>query len=135
MQPPIKRRQFFYRETDGIRITVRSEFLPDHSDPQRGRYVFTYLVRIENVGGAPAKLLTRHWQIHDSIGQDHEVEGPGVIGEQPLIGPGRVHVYRSFCELKSPNGHMEGTYHFVRADGTAFDAMIPRFLLAVDCPA
>lgn len=135
MQRPIKGRPFFYRETDGIRITVRPEFLPDHSDPPRGRYVFTYFVRIENVAADAAKLLTRHWHIHDSIGQDYEVQGPGVIGEQPLIPPGRVHEYRSFCELKSPNGHMEGTYHFVRPDGTVFDAVIPRFLLSVEGPA
>jgi ApaG protein len=126
----MKGRPFFYRETEGIRITVRPEFLPEHSDPARGRYVFTYFVRIENVGGAPAKLLTRHWHIHDSIGQDYEVQGPGVIGEQPLIPPGQVHEYRSFCELKSANGHMEGSYHFVRTDGTSFDAVIPRFQLA-----
>jgi ApaG protein len=132
MQQPIKRRPFFYRETHGIRVTVRPEYLPEHSDPSRGRYVFTYFVRIENVAAEPAKLLTRHWRIHDSIGQDYEVQGAGVIGEQPLIPPGRIHEYRSFCELKSPSGHMEGTYHFQRDDGTGFDAVIPRFALSVE---
>jgi ApaG protein len=132
MQQPIKRRPFFYRETHGIRITVRPEFLAEHSDPSRGRYVFTYFVRIENVAAEPAKLLTRHWRIHDSIGQDYEVQGPGVIGEQPLVAPGRVHEYRSFCELKSPSGHMEGTYHFTRPNGTGFDAVIPRFMLSME---
>jgi ApaG protein len=132
MRQPIKRRLFFYRETSGIRITVRPGFLAEHSDPSRGRYVFTYLVRIENVSAEPAKLLTRHWRIHDSVGQDYEVQGPGVVGEQPLIPPGGVHEYRSFCELKAPTGHMEGTYRFVRLNGTGFDAVIPRFVLSIE---
>ncbi|HEX5388059.1 MAG TPA: Co2+/Mg2+ efflux protein ApaG [Gemmatimonadales bacterium] len=132
MQRPMKRRPFFYRQTNAIRITVRPQFLAEHSDPARARYVFAYFVRIENVGGQPAKLVARHWRIHDSIGQDHEVEGPGIIGEQPVIAPGRVHEYRSFCELKSPGGYMEGEYHFVRADGAGFDAAIPRFTLVAD---
>jgi ApaG protein len=87
-------------------------------------------VRIENVGGQSAQLLSRRWRIHDGIGEDIEVEGEGVVGEQPLIGPGKVHEYQSFCVLKSPSGYMEGTYRFVRADGTTFEAEIPRFNLA-----
>ena len=122
---------FFYRLSHGIRITVRPEYLADQSDPARQRFVFAYHVRIENVGTQPARLLTRHWRIHDSIGEDIDVEGEGVVGEQPLIPPGAVHQYQSFCILKSPGGHMEGEYRFVRADRTTFDAEIPRFVLAL----
>ena len=86
-------------------------------------------VRIENVGGRSAQLLSRHWEIHDSIGEDTNVEGDGVVGEQPVIAPGRVHEYRSFCVLKSPRGHMEGQYRFARPDRGTFAAHIPRFLL------
>ena len=120
---------FFYRITNGVRITVRPLFLPEHSEPHGGRYVFAYFIRIENVGELPAQLLRRRWLIHDSIGEDTEVEGEGVVGEQPLLGPGDVHQYQSFCVLKSRRGHMEGTYTFVRVDGTPFDAVIPRFEL------
>jgi len=124
-------RPFFYRETAGIRITVRPSFLADQSRPSFGQFVFAYRVRIENVGEQAAQLVSRRWDIHDSIGEDSQVEGEGVVGEQPVIRPGGVHEYRSFCVLKSPNGHMEGWYRFVRADGTTFEAQIPRFLLRV----
>lgn len=122
---------FFYRLSHGIRITVRPEYLVDQSDPVGQRFVFAYHVRIENVGTQSARLRTRHWRIHDSIGEDMEVEGEGVVGEQPLIPPGGVHEYQSFCVLKSPGGHMEGEYRFQRADGSTFDAEIPRFVLAL----
>lgn len=115
--------------TEGIRITVRPAFLPDQSRPGAGQWVFSYDVRIENVGAAPARLRTRHWFIHDSIGEDLEVEGEGVVGLQPLVAPGGVHEYQSFCVLKSPVGHMEGSYTFERADGSRFEAAIPRFIL------
>jgi ApaG protein len=125
----VNARAFFYRETLGIRITVRPVFLPTQSEPREHRYVFAYFVRIENVGEQPAQLLTRHWHIHDSIGEDTEVEGEGVVGEQPRLEPGSVHEYSSWCRLKSATGHMKGTYHFVRDDGSEFDALIPRFVL------
>ena len=113
MQPP-----FFYRQTEGIRITVRPEYLADQSRPSQRHFVFAYRVRIENVGQQASQLVTRHWHIHDSVGRDTEVEGEGVVGEQPVISPGKVHEYQSFCVLQSGSGHMEGTYRFVRADGT-----------------
>ena len=125
-------RSFFYRETEGIRVTVRPVYLRDHSEPSQSHYVFAYFVRIENVGAMAAQLLTRRWLIHDSVGDgvDTEVIGEGVVGEQPTIMPGAVHEYQSFCILKSPNGYMEGTYQFVRTDSSMFDATIPRFMLA-----
>ena len=124
MLPP-----FFYRETNGIRITVHPLYLSEQSDPGSHRFVFAYFVRIENIGSESAHLLSRRWLIHDSIGEDSEVQGDGVVGQQPDLPPGGVHEYQSFCVLKSPAGHMEGEYHFVRPDGTGFDAIIPRFIL------
>ena len=121
----------FYAITDGIRITVQPMFLPDHSDPAEPRFVFAYRVRIENVGERAAQLMWRHWFIHDGAAGDSEVEGEGVIGQQPLIEPGGVHEYQSFCVLESAEGHMDGTYEFRRPDGTVFRASIPRFLLRV----
>ena len=121
----------YYRITDGIRITVRPSYLPGQSRPSLGHFVFAYSVRIENVGAEPAKLLTRLWRIHDSVGlgEDHEVKGDGVVGEQPRVEANRVHEYQSYCILKSPNGHMEGHYEFVRDRGVRFLAFIPRFEL------
>jgi ApaG protein len=121
---------FFYQETQGIRISVRPLYLEEQSQPILRRYVFAYFIRIENVSLHTVQLLTRHWYIHDSIGEDTEVAGDGVVGQQPTLHPGDVHEYQSFCILKSPNGSMEGSYQFVRTDSSTFDAAIPRFLLA-----
>ena len=120
---------FFYRQTEGIRVTVRPVFLQNESFPAHGQFVFAYFVRIENVGEESVQLLSRRWLIHDAIGEDTEVVGDGVVGEQPVIAPGHVHEYQSFSVLKSPSGAMEGHYHFVREDGTTFNATIPRFVL------
>jgi len=121
---------FFYRETNGIRITVRPVYLREQSEPAARHFVFAYFVRIENVGELSAQLISRRWLIHDSIGEDTEVEGEGVVGEQPTISPGHVHEYQSFCILKSGEGYMEGHYSFVRSDSATFQAAIPRFLLS-----
>jgi ApaG protein len=123
---------FFYRITDGVRITVRPSHLPEKSRPETGQYVFSYAVRIENVGAIAIHLLSRRWHIHDSIGEEMVVEGEGVVGLQPRIAPAAVHEYESFCVLKSREGYMEGEYFFEREDGTTFAAQIPRFPLIAD---
>jgi ApaG protein len=109
-------------------------YLRDQSDPASQHYVFAYFVRVENVGDRPAQLMSRRWLIHDDIGEDIEVVGDGVVGEQPVIPPGEVHEYQSFCVLKSGEGYMEGEYFFIRmqAAGEAenFTADIPRFVLS-----
>ena len=123
---------FYYRLTNGVRITVRPAFLADRSDPDAAKFAFSYAVRIENVSAMRAHLISRRWHIHDSIGEEMLVEGEGVVGLQPLIAPGGVHEYESFCVLKSPEGYMEGEYFFEREDGSTFSAMIPRFDLVAD---
>jgi ApaG protein len=126
---------FFYAATGGIRVTVQPGFLEGRSRPDIGQYVFAYRVRVENVGDDTVQLLRRRWHIHDSIGEDLAVAGEGVVGQQPVLGPGAVHEYQSYCVLKSPNGYMEGDYTFVRDDGTEITARIPRFTLSVEVPA
>jgi ApaG protein len=121
--------RLFHRITKGIRITARPLWLPDESDPPAGQFVFGYRIRIENTGAQPVQLITRRWLIHDDVEGDSVVEGEGVVGQQPHLAPGEVHEYASYCVLKSPTGWMEGSYHFVRADGTTVDAAIPRFFL------
>lgn len=122
----------YYRMTEGMRVTVRPFYTPEHSDPMEPRYVFVYRIRIENAGEHTAQLLWRHWYIHDEVAGDSEVEGEGVVGEQPVLAPGDAHEYESFCVLRGPLGHMEGNYQFKRADGTKFKAEIPRFKLNAD---
>lgn len=128
------RRPFFYRESNGIRITVRPWYVPERSEPRQREYVFAYRVRIENVGAQAARLLTRRWRIEDVGGEATELVGEGVVGQQPLIEAGGVHEYQSFAVLKASEGWMEGQYQFRRADGTSFDAAIPRFHLDVEAP-
>ncbi|HTO73208.1 MAG TPA: Co2+/Mg2+ efflux protein ApaG [Gemmatimonadales bacterium] len=122
-------KSFYYRLTNGIRITVRPQFLPDRSRPAAGEFVFVYQVRIENVSGRTVQLLRRRWLIHDAVGEDQVVEGDGVVGQQPVLEAGEVHEYQSFCVLRSQAGHMEGQYFFEAEDGTLFAADIPRFEL------
>ena len=120
--------------TGGIRVTVRPLFSLAQSAPADGEFVFSYQIRMENLGEQAAQLLFRHWCIHDAGGEDQEVDGEGVVGEQPLLTPGQVHEYQSFCVLSSPAGHMEGYYTFVRPDGSRFRVAIPRFQLEAPLP-
>lgn len=117
--------------TDGIEVSVASEFRPDRSTPAQGRYLFTYTVRIVNVGSSPARLVSRHWIITDARGEREEVKGEGVIGQQPHLAPGQSFQYTSFCVLRTPLGQMLGTYTMSRDDGTRFEAAIAPFALAV----
>lgn len=120
---------FYYQISEGIRITVRPVYSAAHSNPDERQHVFVYQVRIENTGDDAAQLVWRHWYIHDPVAGDSEVEGEGVVGQQPMLAPGDVHEYQSFCVLEAPRGHMEGFYEFRRADGSSFRAAVPRFVL------
>jgi ApaG protein len=116
-------------ETRGVTVRVSVSFLPEQSEPGRGRWFWAYHVRIENAGPATVQLLTRHWIITDGRGARHAVEGEGVVGEQPVIQPGGSFDYVSGCPLATPTGRMEGSYHMIGEDGSAFDVAIPRFAL------
>jgi ApaG protein len=116
--------------TSGVRVTVRSEYLPHRSSPDERRYVFAYTVVIANEGIATVKLRSRHWVITDGRGRVEEVRGQGVVGEQPQLEPGESFQYTSGCVLETPQGVMHGTYQMLRTDGSAFDAEISPFVLA-----
>lgn len=116
--------------TDGIRVTVRSQYLADQSSPDDDRYVFAYTVKIANEGLATAQLRTRHWVITDGRGVVEEVRGDGVVGEQPRLAPGQTFQYTSGCVLQTSVGTMHGSYRFHREDGSTFDATIAPFSLA-----
>lgn len=116
-------------ETAGVTVRVSVSYLPEQSEPARGRWFWAYHVRIENKGAQAVQLLTRHWIITDGRGARHTVEGEGVVGEQPVIQPGGSFDYVSGCPLATPTGSMQGSYHMIGADGTAFDVAIPKFAL------
>lgn len=117
--------------TEGIRVSVKSEYLADQSVPSSKRYVFAYTVRIENEGTEPAQLRTRHWIITDGAGKVDEVKGPGVVGQTPYLRPGERFEYTSGCVLATPRGDMRGSYQMHRPDGREFDATIATFVLAL----
>ena len=116
-------------ETRGVIVRVSVSYLPEQSDPARGRWFWAYHIRLENEGAFAVRLLTRHWIITDGRGQRHSVEGEGVVGEQPMIAPGGCFDYVSGCPLPTPAGSMQGSYHVIGEDGSAFDVDIPRFAL------
>jgi ApaG protein len=112
-------------------VSVRPQYLPEHSDPEEDKYVFVYTVTVRNTGEVTAKLLSRHWIITDADGHTKEVRGEGVVGEQPVLRPGESFEYTSGCPLGTPVGSMRGTYFCVAEDGTRFDAEIPEFVLSM----
>ena len=118
-------------KTESIHIDVDTAFLNDQSDPSDARYVFAYTITIRNRGRLPAQLLTRRWVITDANGKVQQVEGEGVVGEQPRIMPGKSHRYSSGAVLETPVGTMEGSYGMVDDEGISFDASIPLFRLTV----
>jgi ApaG protein len=117
--------------TEGIRVTVRSAFRPERSDPDKSRWLFSYTVRIENEGDRPVQLVARHWIITDATGGKEEVVGDGVVGHQPRLEPGQHFEYTSFCVLGTPHGSMKGSYRMLRDDGSTFEARIAAFPLLV----
>ena len=115
--------------TRDVTVRVSVSFLPEQSEPARGRWFWAYHVRIENEGGHAVQLVSREWTIVDGRGGHHEVQGEGVVGEQPVIEPGGSFDYVSGCPLHTPTGSMEGRSHMIGADGRAFAVAIPRFPL------
>jgi ApaG protein len=113
--------------TENIRVTVEAHYLEEESAPDEDRYVFAYHVTIANEGRLRTQLRRRHWIITDGDGKVEEVEGPGVVGEQPILDHGAAHRYSSGCVLTTPVGMMEGTYEMHEVGGRVFAARIPRF--------
>ncbi len=119
----------FHATTRDITVHVAVTFLPEQSEPERGRWFWAHHIRIENGGDEPVQLLTRHWIITDGRGAQHKVEGDGVVGEQPVVQPGKSYDYVSGCPLATPTGSMAGSYHMIGTRGETFDVAIPRFAL------
>ncbi len=115
--------------TEGVRVNVRARYSAEHSDPGRSRWFFLYTIRISNEGVQAVQLTDRHWYIVDGSGRTEEVQGPGVVGEQPVLDPGGAFEYTSGCPLTTPFGSMSGAYRMQRNDGTAFEAEVGLFEL------
>ncbi|HMC93064.1 MAG TPA: Co2+/Mg2+ efflux protein ApaG [Allosphingosinicella sp.] len=115
--------------TGEVTVRVAVSFLPEQSEPARGRWFWAYHVRIENGGRSAVQLMERTWTIADGRGGRNEITGEGVVGEQPVIEPGGAFDYVSGCPLPTPTGYMEGSYLMVSEQGRSFAAAIPRFPL------
>lgn len=117
--------------TRGIRIQVKTGYMPERSSPRDGLYQFHYDIRISNVGSETAQLVSREWIITDADGGVERVKGGGVIGKFPLLKPGAAFEYTSYCQLKTAVGSMHGSYQMATEGGETFDAVISPFTLAV----
>jgi len=116
--------------TNDIRVEVLCQHVPDKSRPHEDQWIFQYTVRTTNQGTETVQLMTRHWIITDGFGNQQEVQGPGVVGEQPVLGPGQSFKYSSWCPLRTPTGMMHGTYQMKRLSGGGqFDIEIAPFAL------
>ena len=118
-------------QNNGIKINVLSEYISERSNPLKKRFFFAYHITIHNESNAPAKLLSRYWNITDADGNVEEVRGPGVVGYQPRLEQGQSFEYTSFCPLTTEFGVMHGIFHMIRDNGKKFDAIIKPFKLAV----
>jgi ApaG protein len=115
--------------THQVKVTVEPTFDPERSDPDERRYFWRYAIEIVNLGDKPVTLTERHWRITDANGRQQEVRGPGVVGEQPTIEPGKSFKYTSGCPLTTSSGLMVGEYKMVDQAGRSFEVSIPAFSL------
>ena len=120
----------YEQETSGLLVRVEPRFLPDESAPDENRYVWAYTIEIENRSAPAVQLMSRSWRITDENGFTQEVEGPGVVGQQPVLEPGQSFRYTSAAPLAAPSGVMMGAYSMRRLDGgDPFDIAVPLFAL------
>ncbi len=116
--------------TKGIQISVEPFYLPHESIPMQHRYVHAYRITIQNRSSTTVQLLRRHWHIVESNGVERELEGEGVVGQQPVLAPGESHQYTSWCPMMTDVGKMYGTFLMVKTeDGAQFEVRIPEFKL------
>jgi ApaG protein len=120
---------FYHSETHEIHVFVRPVFLKEESCPEEHQFLWAYTIEIRNNGNQRVQLLRRCWYIIDAQGQRHDVEGPGVVGQQPILDPRKSFTYTSGCPLNTPSGLMSGFYTFIREDGSSLQVLIPSFSL------
>src|SRR5690242_4022436 len=106
--------------TRGIRIRVEPRYMEDQSSPEDSHFVWSYAVEISNDGGETVQLKSRMWRITDALGRTEEVRGAGVVGQTPVIEPGKSFQYTSGCPLKTPQGIMVGSYQMSDEAGKLF---------------
>lgn len=120
-------KEHYSATTENIQVEVNPIYVPERSAPENNQYFYAYKIRITNHGDFKCRVIHRHWKIKDGNGKVYEVQGSGVIGEQPMIGPGEHYEYTSFCPLHSPYGNMRGKYQMIDEFGNRFWVEVPLF--------
>lgn len=120
-------KEYYSAITQNIQVEVVPSYVPERSDPENKQYFYAYKIRITNHGDVSARVIHRHWKIKDGNGKVYEVQGSGVIGEQPMLAPGDSYEYTSFCPLHSPYGNMRGKYQMIDEFGNRFWVEVPVF--------
>jgi ApaG protein len=126
---PGRDRAIYEAVTQQILVRVEPRYLPDQSDEEEPRFVWSYTVEIENHGAKRVQLLSRRWLITDALNRTESVVGEGVVGEQPTLEPREAFRYSSVCPLPTPSGEMRGAYQMIDDAGEVFDIDIPAFSL------
>ena len=114
-----------------IKIDVTTSYICEQSDPEGGRYVFSYSIKIRNDGNEGVRLLRRYWHIRDEIGKIQEVNGDGVVGQKPVILPKQTFEYTSAAIISTETGTMRGNYEMEYLSGKKFMAPVDSFLLSI----
>lgn len=115
--------------TRDISVSVLPVYVEERSNPDTNQYFWAYRVVVENKSAETVQLVSRHWHITDGDGLVEEVNGAGVVGEQPILKPGDTFEYTSGCPLPTSSGIMKGHYQMKHQDGSLFDVAIPAFSL------
>ena len=116
--------------TNGISVSVKTQYEAEHSNPSQNRYVHSYTITIENKSDHTVQLISRHWVIMDNDMNVREVRGEGVVGEQPILQPGASYTYSSWSPISTEIGKMSGSYQMIRTvDNEKFDVRVPVFVL------
>ena len=123
----LPQREYYTETTQNIQIEIEPSFVPERSDPDNKQYFYAYKIRITNLGDFSARVIHRHWKIKDGNGKVYEVQGSGVVGEQPMIAPSEHYEYTSFCPLHSPYGNMRGKLQMIDQFGNRFWVNVPVF--------
>ncbi len=117
------------RQAYDVEVVVQTYYEQEQSNPTAPYFFFSYLIHIKNRSAHAVQLLSRHWDIYDPGSGEQTVEGEGVVGKQPVIAPGEFHEYRSFCQLRSPFGKMDGFYTFEDPKtGVTFQVKVPTLI-------
>ena len=120
-------REYYSAKTNDVLVEVVPEYIAERSDPQNNQYFYAYKIRISNLGTIACKIIHRHWKIKDGNGKIFDVQGTGVVGEQPMLKPGDHYEYSSFCPLNSAHGNMRGKYQMIDDFGNRFWVDVPLF--------